>query len=187
MSSGTVLEHLLAQLFAVAGLRDFIELGGPVLILVILAGFLMWLMIFERIFYLLFGLPKDAASFGSQWQQRSEHHSWNARQIRHGMLNELQLRTSRSLMLIKTLIALAPLLGLLGTVTGMLEVFDVMSLGGAGNARALAAGISKATIPTMAGMVTALAGLYINALLTGWAKRSVAKVRYQVLVLDGVN
>lgn len=187
VNMGSILDHYLAQLLAIGGLRDFIELGGPVLSMIIFTAFFMWLLIFERVFYLLFGLPRDAAAYGDRWSQRREHSSWQAKQIRHGMIAELQLRASRSLHLIKTLIALAPLLGLFGTVTGMLEVFDVMALSGSNNARAMAAGISKATIPTMAGMVTALAGLYVNALLTGWANRSVAKVRYRILVLDGGN
>ena len=61
------------------------------------------------------------------------------------------------------LVAVTALLGLLGTVTGMVEVFDVMAVTGSSNARLMAAGISKATIPTMAGLVASLSGLiFIN-------------------------
>jgi len=66
------------------------------------------------------------------------------------------------------LIGLCPLFGLLGTVTGMIHVFDVMAVTGTGNARAMASGISQATIPTMAGMVIAIAGLYFNKLIEEW-------------------
>ena len=52
--------------------------------------------------------------------------------------------------------------GLLGTVTGMVQVFDVVARQGTGDAQAMAAGVSKATIPTMAGMVVALSGLYFG-------------------------
>ena len=45
---------------------------------------------------------------------------------------------------IRALVALCPMLGLLGTVTGMIEVFDVMAIAGSGNARGMAAGVSKA-------------------------------------------
>ncbi len=61
--------------------------------------------------------------------------------------------------------AVCPLLGLLGTVTGMIHVFDVMAIQGSGNARAMAAGISMATTPTMAGMVVALSGLFFSSRL----------------------
>ena len=64
-------------------------------------------------------------------------------------------------MLIKTLMAVLPLLGLLGTVTGMIQVFDVMAFTGTGNARLMAGGVSAATIPTMSGLVAALSGLYL--------------------------
>ena len=75
-----------------------------------------------------------------------------------------------SLPVIRSLVAVCPLLGLLGTVTGMIEVFDVMAIAGAGNARAMAAGGSKATIPTMAGMVAALSGLAVSAQLDRFAR-----------------
>jgi biopolymer transport protein ExbB len=60
--------------------------------------------------------------------------------------------------------------GLLGTVTGMIEVFDVMASTGSGNARGMAAGVSKATLPTMAGMVAALSGMLFSIQLERFAR-----------------
>ena len=54
---------------------------------------------------------------------------------------------------------------MMGTVTGMIQVFDVMAISGSGNARSMASGVSKATIPTMAGMVGALSGVFFVTLL----------------------
>jgi biopolymer transport protein ExbB len=82
------------------------------------------------------------------------------------------------------LVALAPFLGLLGTVTGMIEVFDVMAITGSGNARAMAAGISKATLPTMAGMVVALSGLFFTANLERKASGSVAQLEDNLELAD---
>jgi biopolymer transport protein ExbB len=48
----------------------------------------------------------------------------------------------------------------------MIEVFDVMAVSGSGNARSMASGVSKATIPTMAGMVGALSGVFLVTILT---------------------
>jgi len=67
-------------------------------------------------------------------------------------------------------------LGLLGTVTGMIEVFEVMAQSGSGNPRSMAAGVSKATIPTMAGMVAALSGVAMYA----WLNKKVAWEREQL-------
>ena len=64
------------------------------------------------------------------------------------------------------MVALCPLLGLMGTVTGMIEVFHVMAVTGGGDAKAMAGGVSRATIPTMAGMVAALSGLFANTWIT---------------------
>lgn len=57
------------------------------------------------------------------------------------------------------------MLGLLGTVTGMISVFDVMADQGSSNPKLMASGISLATLPTMAGMVAALVGMFIYARL----------------------
>ena len=79
--------------------------------------------------------------------------------------------------------ALCPLLGLMGTVTGMIEVFDVMAISGSGNARSMASGVSKATIPTMAGMVGALSGVFAST----WLNRMVKTERTHLedaLIID---
>ena len=69
------------------------------------------------------------------------------------------------------LAAVAPLLGLLGTVTGMITTFDVISEFGTGNARALASGISEALVTTQSGLVVAVPGMLLGALLYRQAER----------------
>ena len=75
--------------------------------------------------------------------------------------------------MIRALVAVTPLLGLLGTVTGMVEVFNVMATTGSSNARLMAAGISKATIPTMAGLTVSLSGILMTNILESNARRTV--------------
>ena len=60
------------------------------------------------------------------------------------------------------MIAICPLLGLLGTVSGMVTVFDVIAVTGNSNARAMSSGIYKATLPTMVGLCLALSALYFS-------------------------
>ncbi len=81
------------------------------------------------------------------------------------MISQVSSLAERNIALIQTCVALCPLLGLLGTVTGMIEVFQVMALSGSGNPRSMASGVAKATIPTMAGMVAALSGVAMQAYL----------------------
>jgi biopolymer transport protein ExbB len=83
------------------------------------------------------------------------------------------MSANQYLLIIKTMVAICPLLGLMGTVTGMIEVFDVMAISGSGNARSMASGVSKATIPTMAGMVGALSGVFLVTVLNQKVSREV--------------
>lgn len=81
------------------------------------------------------------------------------------------------MLVIKTLVAICPMIGLLGTVTGMISVFDVMAVQGTSNARLMAAGISMATMPTMAGMVAALSGVFFSTRLDAKMKISLEKLK----------
>jgi biopolymer transport protein ExbB len=90
------------------------------------------------------------------------------------MISKFNMEANRGIAMIQTFVALCPLLGLLGTVTGMISVFQVMAVSGSGNVRAMAAGVSQATIPTMAGMVGALSGVLFVTLLTRRAARETA-------------
>lgn len=146
-------------------IRDFIDAGGGVIPAIIGVTFLMWILIIERYWYLLTGHRRAVDQVLADWQARSETKSWHAHQIRRAMVSKVAKRLESNVGLIKTLVALCPLLGLLGTVTGMIEVFEVMAVAGTGNPRAMASGVSHATIPTMAGMVAALSGLVFSVQL----------------------
>ncbi|MFO7962635.1 MAG: MotA/TolQ/ExbB proton channel family protein [Desulfobacterales bacterium] len=71
----------------------------------------------------------------------------------------------RHLSAIGVLAKTAPLLGLLGTVLGMITTFDIISFYGTGNAKAMAGGISEALITTQTGLLVAIPGLYMSNFL----------------------
>ena len=152
-------------------IRRFMDAGGDVLWLIAAVTFLMWTLLFERFWYFRFGLKQDVDQVTQQWEARSERKSWNAYAIRERLISETSLKIRENLPLIQTLVALCPLLGLLGTVTGMIEVFNIMAVTGGGDAKSMAGGVSKATIPTMAGMVAALSGVFGNTYITRAAER----------------
>src|SRR5210317_2501360 len=146
-------------------IRGFMELGGNVLWAIMFALFLMWTFILERLWYVYKVHPARNAAILEAWESRSDTGSWYAKRIREGLVSETSLALRQNVGLIRVLIAICPLLGLLGTVTGMIAVFDVMTYSGGGNARAMAAGVSMATVPTLAGMVAALSGVYFGSWL----------------------
>jgi biopolymer transport protein ExbB len=158
-------------------IRDFLEMGGPVLLVIGVLTFVMWVLIFERLIYYRTAHRKLISSVVATWDARDERRSWNAQRVRQAMVSRVSLSTEENLHLIKTLVALCPLLGLLGTVTGMIVVFEVMAFSGTGNPRSMAAGVSQATIPTMAGMVAALSGLFATTLLSRYAHRQVERLK----------
>ena len=143
---------------------QFIELGGNVLYLIAAVTFLMWTLIFERIWYFRAEHKNVIRDATEKWEGRSERRSWSAHAIREGLISDAADRITGSLPLIQTCVMLCPLLGLLGTVTGMITVFDAMATMG-GNARSMAAGVSQATIPTMSGMIASLSGVLGSTLI----------------------
>jgi biopolymer transport protein ExbB len=145
-----------------AWLFDFLDRGGPVLYGILVVCVMLWTLILERLWFFYRTMPSRIKSYRQHWTDRGERSSWTARQIRRYMISQFKLETQTWLSFITLLIAICPLLGLLGTVTGMISVFDVLAITGTGNARAMAAGISKATLPTMAGLLIALTGLYFK-------------------------
>lgn len=149
----------------------FMERGGDVLFMILVVTFLMWMLIIERLWFFRAVYRKEARRVLEAWEARRERKSWYAHKIRIAMVSEVTQNLNQNVVLIKTLVAVCPLVGLLGTVTGMIEVFDVMAVLGSGNARAMASGVSKATIPTMAGMVAALSGVFMSTYIERKAKR----------------
>ena len=154
-------------------IRDFMELGGPILRWIAVTIFVMWVLIAERLMYFRSSMRTMSREIHDNWESRSERRSWNAHQIREMMISRFEMATNKGINVIQTLVALCPLLGLMGTVTGMIKVFGVMAVSGSGNVRAMAAGVSQATVPTMAGMVGALSGVLLVTLLTRRAAREV--------------
>ncbi|MCF6434433.1 MULTISPECIES: MotA/TolQ/ExbB proton channel family protein [Pseudoalteromonas] len=167
---------------AINALREFLDTGGQVLLVIGLIIFAMWLLILER-FMFVFGRYKTYKNeLLTLWKARDERNSWNAEQIRQAQISRAGIRLNANLPYINVMVALCPLLGLLGTVTGMIEVFDVMAITGTGSARSMASGVSKATIPTMAGMVGALSGVFASTYLQRKTKREVELLEDKMLL-----
>ena len=167
------MEALANNLFSI---RLLMENGGLVLWAILVASVLMWTLIIERYLFVYIIHPTQVKKMIADWQHRVERNSWYAQKIRQGMIAESTAALKRYLMAIRTLIVALPMLGLLGTVDGMIQTFDVLTVFGTGNARGMAGGISIALITTMGGLVAALSGMYFSTQLEQRVAHSVDNV-----------
>ena len=92
-------------------------------------------------------------------------------------------RLTRFISVIAVLAAVSPLFGLLGTVTGMITTFDVITLFGTGNARAMAGGISEALVTTQSGLMVSIPGLLMGVMLHRRALREENRLQEAMMIL----
>jgi biopolymer transport protein ExbB len=183
----------------------YIDAGGIIILPLIAISLVMWLLIINRTIFFR-KLYRKNMSAGAALKHIRENRFPDPRKYRGAIallvtrflerrshdaaldrliLDETVLVTNRSLddylTCIGTLAAIAPLLGLLGTVTGMITTFDILSFFGTGNARGMAGGISEALITTQTGLLVAIPGLYMKGFLERRAdtlKQRIARVGY---------
>lgn len=144
-------------------LIDFMHKGGDVMWLIAGLALVLWSLVVERIWYLAIGIKQEIIKTGTEWSKRADKTSAAARHIQNAAIARLHQKIDSNIALIKTLVLLCPLLGLLGTVSGMIAVFDVISFTNMGDVKLMASGVSKATIPTMASMLISIFGIFAHA------------------------
>ncbi len=174
----------------ILGMEVFISSGGLVMIPLMVMSVLMWALIINRVFFFrrlyrrnmsrktalahvnASKLPDPKKYRGSVAMLVNGYlrRRCGLTQVDRFILDETVLvlvsSLDRYLGLIAVLAVLAPLMGLLGTVTGMIATFDVISIFGTGNAKAMAGGISEALITTQTGLLVAIPGLYMSGFLS---------------------
>ena len=88
-------------------------------------------------------------------------------------------KLTRSLLFIKIISVVAPLMGLLGTVTGMIQTFQAITLYGTGDPKLMAGGISQALVTTVLGLTVAIPMVLLHTLVSGRSKRIVQVLQEQ--------
>jgi len=172
----------------VADVRDFIETGGNVLLAIAAATFVMWALILERAWYFRRVHPGVARKVREEWDARRDRSSWYAHQIRRLLISDVQGRLNQGLLMINTFVALCPLLGLLGTVTGIINTFKLITVFGTGDVKTLSGGISEALITTEFGLIVAIPSLLLHALLSRKARGIVDQMeKYSVAFVNQVG
>lgn len=160
-------------------LLDLMDSGGP--IMWVLAGMflLFWTLVLERFWYIRRRFPKWMEERRQVWrmlcEEAGDSKGW-PQAVRAAWISQAREQLLTPLSVMKMLVSLFPLLGLLGTVTGMITTFEALAVSGTGNPRAMTVGIWQAILTTLAGMVLAIAGLFSLAHLERRARRSLAKL-----------
>jgi biopolymer transport protein ExbB len=184
-------------------LQAYLVAGGLVMLPLLIISIIMWILIINRMFffrrlnrknmsreragrYIQEGQIPDSRDYKgaiamlvTEFQARRTGSLTIDRHILDETVMSVVSKLDDNLTIIGVLAKVSPLLGLLGTVTGMIATFDIISVFGAGNARAMAGGISEALITTQTGLIIAIPGLYAHNFLARRAenlKRRVASV-----------
>ncbi len=184
---------------------DYLSGGGGVMYPLIIISLWMWWLILKKT--LEFSAMRrqeqtvkqcleafsDQKTSGAPWQREAlsiaqdiSSTAWATDKSRISRLTRgLEQKTEQGIGTILVLAEAAPLLGLLGTVCGMIHTFEVITLFGTGKARPMASGISEALITTQTGLLVAVPGLVLGTLLKRRAES--IKVRIPLFCLAAVR
>ena len=151
---------------------ELISRGGPVLYLLFLLTLIIFFVLMNKYFFIYLDKKIWFSTKLDEYEANYPPDTINLAQVEKTYLSEFKRLSGSNIKLLDGLIGMCPMLGLLGTVYGMIEVFEVLSFLGTGNPRAMSSGVAKATIPTMASMVITLFGLYFRQDLTSRIQNS---------------
>ena len=161
-------------------LLDFFDRGGPVILILFIVAIIMITLLVERLIFFVNDLKKLSYDRVSEVEGHTSKNKWIINKIKLKNISILNSESSKNLLMIQGLIALCPLLGLLGTVTGMIEVFDIMAITGTGNARAMASGIARATLPTMTGLFISIVGLFLLTAIKSSIEKATLEIKHTI-------
>ncbi len=142
------------------GFSALFEQGGLILWAILFASLLLWYLLVDRYLFHWLQAPRLREQLRGQWDGKADLPQKLKVRRMFALVGDLRAEANRNMLALQALIAILPLLGLLGTVSGMIKVFEVITVFGSGNTRGMASGISEALVTTMAGLFTALSGLY---------------------------
>jgi biopolymer transport protein ExbB len=161
-------------------LLDFFDRGGPVIIVLFILAIIMTSLLIERLLFFISELNDLSDISHQEVILFKQENNWVFNKIKSKNISVINVAANKNLLLIQGLIALCPLLGLLGTVTGMIEVFDIMAITGTGNARAMASGIARATLPTMTGLFVSIVGLFLLTAIKASIDKATLDIQYAI-------
>ncbi len=176
---------ILGLLVQAPNLRERIAQGGLIGYLIIALGCLAMLIALERL--LVLGLegrkvasqlksdtPRDNNPLGRVLKAAEAHRGADLETLElkmgEAIIKEAP-KLSRGLLFLKIIAVVAPLMGLLGTVTGMINTFQAITLFGTGDPKLMAGGISQALVTTVLGLSVAIPTVLLHTVVTGRSRR----------------
>jgi biopolymer transport protein ExbB len=185
--------QLLGLLIATPNLMERIQQGRQVGYVIIALGIFGVLLALERLITLSFvsgkvkaqlknDTPNENNPLGRVLSVYSQNRNTDTEtlelKLSEAILRELP-PLQRGILFIKIISVVAPLLGLLGTVTGMIQTFQAMALFGTGDASVMAGGISQALMTTVLGLVVAIPTVLLHTFVSGRSKRIIQILQEQ--------
>ena len=158
-------------------LNDLIIRGGPVLYILFILTLIIFYILFSKYFFIFVDKKVWTSKKIDDFISLNPPESTKLYFVEKTFLSEYRRDSFSNIKLLDGLIGMCPMIGLLWTVYGMIEVFEVLSFLGTGNPRAMSSGVAKATIPTMASMVITLFGLYFRQDLAQRLDKSTNEIR----------
>lgn len=143
-------------------LTELIAKGGPVLYLLFTLTLFILYIVINKYFFIL---SDQKHWYKNRFEDFINNHpssQFSNSDLDKTIVSEFKRISFNNIKFLDGLIGMCPMIGLLGTVYGMIEVFEVLSFLGTGNPRAMSSGVAMATIPTMAAMVITLFGLFFR-------------------------
>ena len=173
--------------------KERIDQGGVVGYIIIALGFVALLIALERLVVLMMAgnkvnaqLKKDTPSndnaLGRVLLAAEKHRAADLETLELKLGEAILKETpalNRALMFLKIIAVVAPLLGLLGTVTGMIKTFQAITLFGTGDPKLMAGGISQALVTTVQGLSVAIPTVLLHTLVSGRSRRIVHVLQEQ--------
>ena len=155
---------------------EFHAMRGEILIALIISAFIMWSMIVERYLYFAFSRKHAQTKYLQQWQTTRSEIVAERRLLKSYYLSECRLQSESSIGWIQLFTKVSLLLGLLGTVIGLVSVFESQLLAASDSSSQISSSIALTIIPTATGLLVSLSGLLFASHLRKLADNSVSRL-----------
>ena len=162
--------------FAYSPFYEFHAIRGEILIALISSALIMWSLIIERYLYFAFNRKHTQTRYLQQWQTTRSGIVAERRLLKSYYLSECRLQSECGIGWIQLFTKVSLLLGLLGTVLGLISVFESQLLTATDSGLQISSSIALTIIPTTAGLLVSLSGLLFASHLRNLANNSVSRL-----------